>query len=142
MLFLRLNSKTPFGENSGRGRSLAFGLLRIAELLLVVLLLTKALPAYSAEPGSDFAKTDCDTIALYAAELEGDLIELQYLFDLNRAASTAKCDSLELDIKVLGWEMDYLKDNQRKWYQYPPLWFLVGAVSATFVMGSAMQITF
>ena len=141
-MFLSPNSRNRSGANSGRGRLLISSLLRVAELLLVVLLLTKALPAYSAEPESEPEKTDFELVSDYAAALEGDLVELQYLFDLNRAASTAKYDSLEIEFKVISWEVDYLRSNQRRWYHDSRLWFLAGAAAATFVMGSAMQITF
>lgn len=141
-LSLKTNCARRCRTTSPRTKKITFGLLRIVELLLVVLFLTIAQRGYSAEPESDFVRTECDTISQYAATLEQDLIDLTFDFDTFAAISVADADSLRLSLKVMGWEVDYLRGNQRRWYHDSRLWFLAGAVSATFVMGTALQITF
>ena len=75
--------------------------------------------------------SDLDTLTLYIESLEDDLVDAGIVQD-----------SLRTELRIISWEMDYLQDNQRKWYHDQRLWFLLGAVSSILVVGATLQITF
>jgi len=131
----RMNWRGSYAGQATSGARMPIGRPRLAGLLLGLVLLATAHAAHSDELGQGFAGTVNDTFLTYIEALEYDL-------DICRADGIALNDSLRIDIKVMGWELDYLRDHQARWYNDPRLWFLVGAVSAAVALGLALNISF
>ena len=120
---------------SGRSGTRTDAVRRLVEFVLLLAILTLAPRAHSAEPANGSGATETDTLVAYIEALEFDLA-------VQRADFVAVEDSLQVELRVLGWELEALRGNQRRWWDDQRLWFLIGAVSAVVVMGSAVQITF
>ena len=107
------------------------GLLALA--LGVSLLWPGPKPA-AAQP-QEMTEAQVDSLVWYVEQLEADL-------QLCQIRAGARADSLTLRLDFTTERLEWAEEDRRKWYQDPRLWFLVGAVSTTFVMSGALQLSF
>jgi len=84
----------------------------------------------SAEPRT----TVVDSLVWDIQQLERELVQCGIM-------ATATEDSLEVRLRVMGWELAASRDLEAKWYQSPILHFLFGCAAATLVIISTVQFT-
>jgi hypothetical protein len=97
-------------------------------LLLIVCAGLWTAPA-NAEPAA------VDSLVWYVEQLEHDLAVCQIRGD-------ARADSLAIRCEVLGWRLDDLQKNQRRWWHDQRLWFIAGAALGVWVAGQAVRVSF
>ena len=86
-------------------------------------------------PAQDLTGAQVDSLVSYIELLEFDLAVCGIRGD-------AVNDSLRVDLDVMSYRLAIAEEARARWYQDPRLWFLVGAVSATLVVGATLNITF
>lgn len=76
-----------------------------------------------------------DSLVSYVELLERDLIQCEII-------SIALEDSLQVHLRVMGWELEAANSLKMRWYEKPYLWFLFGAAASVLVIGSTVRLTF
>lgn len=88
----------------------------VAALLLTACVVCWPAPA---AVGQEMTPAQTDSLVWYAEQLEHDLA-------ICKIGARADMDSLRVDLLVANMKIEYLQENQRKWYQSPILWYSIG----------------
>ena len=76
-----------------------------------------------------------DSLVSYVEVLERDLVQCEIM-------AIATEDSLQVRLRIMGWELSAAESMKMRWYEKPYLWFLFGAAASVLVIGSAVRLTF
>ena len=85
--------------------------------------------------GQGLTEVQADSLVSYIELLEFDLAVCDIRHD-------AQSDSLRVNLDIMSYRLAMAEKEKARWYHDPRLWFLVGAVSATVVLGTTLNITF
>jgi hypothetical protein len=108
-------------------------MLNLRKSVLVLCVIASLVPLSA--PGQGLTEAQADSLVSYIELLEFDLA----VCDIRHGA---KADSLRVDLDIMSYRLAMAEKEKARWYHDPRLWFLVGAVSATVVMGATLNITF
>ena len=97
-------------------------------LLLIVCAAPWTAPAAAAE-------AETDSLVWYVEQLEHDLA-------LAEIRGNARADTLQIRVDLLNEQLAWAREDRRRWYHDPRIWFLVGAGLGVWVAGQAARATF
>ena len=80
-------------------------------------------------------EAETDSLVAYVELLEYDLAQCSF-----NAIATE--DSLQIRLRVMGWELAAAESQKMHWYEKPYIWFLFGAAASVLVIGSTVNLTF
>ena len=109
----------------------------VVELSMIALLALLPVRGSGQEPTSpeSVSSAEVDTLLFYVEQLEHDLA-------ISRSFYTAEVDSLQIELRIKGWEIEAWKEQRRRWYESPIIHFTLGVVVATVVMATSLSISF
>lgn len=76
-----------------------------------------------------------DSLVWYVQQLEYDL-------KVEGIRAEARQDSLKIRCALLTEQLAWSREDRRRWFHDPRLWFLAGAAAATLVMSGALHLAF
>ena len=80
-------------------------------------------------------EAETDSLVAYVELLERDLSQCELM-------AIATEDSLQVRLRVMGWELAAAESQKMRWYEKPYIWFLFGAAASVLVIGSTINLTF
>ena len=95
----------------------------VLEVGLIVCLVLCGGQAYASE------EAQTDSLVFYVELLERDLAQCELM-------AVAREDSLQVRLRVIGWELEASRALEMKWYERPILHFLFGAAATILVLHS------
>ena len=94
-----------------------------------------ALLVLSSGQASALGEAETDSLVSYVELLEWDVAQCE----LN---ATAVQDSLEVRLRIMGWELEASRALEMKWYEKPMIHFIFGAAAMALVYGATVNLTF
>ena len=104
---------------------------RLLEVVLIGSVVLYSGPA-SAE---DVSPSQIDSLVSYVELLERDLAQCGI-------EASATEDSLQIKVRIMGWDLEAANSQKMRWYEKPFLWFLFGAAASVLVIGSSVRLVF
>ena len=96
------------------------------------LMLVSALLCVGPGPAGGQTRAETDSLVWYVEQLEYDLA-------IARIRGQSQVDSLAIRLEFLQDELDWAKEDRRRWYHNPGLWFIVGAAIGIGTAGLALR---
>ena len=103
--------------------------------VLEVGLIALLAPCFAPAHASEMIPSQTDSLVSYVELLERDLVQCEIM-------SAATEDSLQVRLRIMGWELEAANSQKMKWYEKPILHFLFGACAAILVIGTSVRLTF
>lgn len=80
-------------------------------------------------------EAEADSLVWYIEALEHDLA-------LAEIRGNARADTLQIRVDLLNEQLRWAREDRRRWYHDPRIWFLIGAGAGVWVAGQAVKVTF
>lgn len=81
------------------------------------------------------ATAETDSLVWYIEQLEHDIA-------IQRIRYEAGNDSLQIRLDLTQRQLEWAREDERKWYHSPGLWFIIGAGAGVLVSGMAANAVF
>ena len=101
----------------------------VLEVGLIGLLVLYTGPAYALE------EAETDSLVAYVEVLEWDIAQCEL-------SGRAVQDSLEVRLRIMGWELEASRALEARWYESPILHFVFDAAAMALVYGATINLTF
>lgn len=101
-------------------------------LWLIVWLVLWSAPASAQAPLSE---AQADSLVTYVEQLEFDL-------EICRIRGAVLADTLQIRVDLLEEQLRWAREDRRRWFHDPRIWFLIGAAAGVWVAGQAARAAF